>query len=54
MAAEGGRQAEIHTVGIYLLQWGRGRMAAEGRPPPCRRAAPRWLQWGRGRMAAEG
>ena len=36
------------------LQWGRGRMAAEGRAAPLHSDATRVLQWGRGRMAAEG
>ena len=38
----------------YLLQWGRGRMAAEGRPHDLDKTGFPMLQWGRGRMAAEG
>ena len=36
------------------LQWGRGRMAAEGALSDGRRRTLEQLQWGRGRMAAEG
>ena len=39
---------------IGMLQWGRGRMAAEGLQAIRETAAARKLQWGRGRMAAEG
>ena len=42
---------------LYLadrLQWGRGRMAAEGRDQPLLVELDVALQWGRGRMAAEG
>ena len=35
-------------------QWGRGRMAAEGRRPGPHLSPPPRRQWGRGRMAAEG
>ena len=40
--------------GYEELQWGRGRMAAEGRRRRRRIAGRPELQWGRGRMAAEG
>ena len=36
------------------LQWGRGRMAAEGGSKVKDIAGSVELQWGRGRMAAEG
>ena len=38
----------------FELQWGRGRMAAEGSVPRRRVVGEGGLQWGRGRMAAEG
>ena len=38
----------------FPLQWGRGRMAAEGAAPRPPAACLAVLQWGRGRMAAEG
>ena len=38
----------------HQLQWGRGRMAAEGLRRNVIKRAPQRLQWGRGRMAAEG
>ena len=37
-----------------MRQWGRGRMAAEGRRFQTPRRQPERRQWGRGRMAAEG
>ena len=56
-AAAGWPRKDVNELGAapaLVLQWGRGRMAAEGPcqffPPP----AGRYLQWGRGRMAAEG
>ena len=38
----------------YSLQWGRGRMAAEGGEALAEYERAISLQWGRGRMAAEG
>ena len=46
--------AFLIALGSVLLQWGRGRMAAEGGQCGKRFRAQEWLQWGRGRMAAEG
>ena len=39
---------------VNTLQWGRGRMAAEGNRRARDKMTGRGLQWGRGRMAAEG
>ena len=53
MAAEGMLQY-MATLNRSLLQWGRGRMAAEGYEASKRQQGWPLLQWGRGRMAAEG
>ena len=39
---------------LVMLQWGRGRMAAEGAEEQARTRRATARQWGRGRMAAEG
>ena len=41
-------------IGSVTRQWGRGRMAAEGRSAEMPASAICARQWGRGRMAAEG
>ena len=50
------RKGAVEVVRLALggLQWGRGRMAAEGLIAADRRRRLHRLQWGRGRMAAEG
>ena len=50
-----GRLLGMATLVITLaLQWGRGRMAAEGALHRTADTMGGMLQWGRGRMAAEG
>ena len=52
-----GRDARRHAygIGLWLRQWGRDRMAAEGTAPDAApMPSPIRRQWGRDRMAAEG